>query len=447
MAKQPQQKRVTKKHLARAEREARLQRNILIGTGVVLAIVIGLIVLGLVLDNVINPQQPVATVDGTEITTDEFQKRVSYRRSQLVDQYTNTVVSLSQFGSDPNTVAFMSNTLNQIDSQLENATFLGQDILDQLIQEELIRQEAEARGITVTKAEIDQTLEEALGFFPEGQPTAAASQEPRPTSTLTAAQRELVTPLPTQEVSPTAAAEPTSDAPGEGEETTVPTATPFTREAFEIQLQQIVSTYAEIGFNESDLRNLVAIQLLQEKVLEAVTADTSSTQEQVWARHILVEDEETAQDILGRLDGGEDWTDLAAELSIDQSNAESAGDLGWFSPGQMVSEFEAAAFSLEIGETSEPVETQFGWHIIQVIGHEDRTISDFELNQIRQQTFLEWVEDLRGGAVIVIVDGWELRVPTEPSIPIQARLTADQLIGQTMQPADPAAPIDEGGTP
>lgn len=85
----------------------------------------------------------------------------------------------------------------------------------------------------------------------------------------------------------------------------------------------------------------------------------------VKASHILVPTEEEAQTVKTMLDEGEDFAMLARQYSKCPSKA-AGGDLGYFKRGQMVKEFEKAAFSLPVGQVSEPVQTQFGWHIIKV---------------------------------------------------------------------------------
>lgn len=87
---------------------------------------------------------------------------------------------------------------------------------------------------------------------------------------------------------------------------------------------------------------------------------------QIRASHILVKTEEEAKKVLGRLKKGEDFAKIAKKSSIDPGSAKNGGDLGFFSSGQMVPEFEAAAAKLKVGEISEPVKTQFGYHIIKV---------------------------------------------------------------------------------
>jgi len=81
--------------------------------------------------------------------------------------------------------------------------------------------------------------------------------------------------------------------------------------------------------------------------------------------HILVEKQSQALEILERIKSGEKFGKLAKELSIDSGSAKRDGNLGYFGRGKMVKEFENIAFKLEIGQISEPVKTQYGYHIIK----------------------------------------------------------------------------------
>ncbi|MCK4815064.1 peptidyl-prolyl cis-trans isomerase [bacterium] len=139
--------------------------------------------------------------------------------------------------------------------------------------------------------------------------------------------------------------------------------------------------------------------------------------DQVWARHILVEDEATALEVLEKIEAGDEFADLAAQYSIDDSNKDSGGDLGWFGTDRMVPEFEKVAFNLPVGEISEPLETQFGWHIIQSLGHEVRSLSAYECDQLKEKEFTTWLEQQSLITPIETFDNWRERVPTEPSIP------------------------------
>ena len=91
----------------------------------------------------------------------------------------------------------------------------------------------------------------------------------------------------------------------------------------------------------------IEVQILRQRLLDQVAADVSRTQEQVWARHILVPDEAVAEVVRQRILNGEDFATVAAEVSTDTGNKDKGGDLGWFAKGAMVPEFEQAAFALE----------------------------------------------------------------------------------------------------
>ncbi len=155
------------------------------------------------------------------------------------------------------------------------------------------------------------------------------------------------------------------------------------------------------------------------KVYEEKISQIKPEQE-VRARHILVETEDEAKAILERLKKGEDFATLAKEKSKD-SNAE-GGDLGFFTRGQMLKPFEDAAFALDVGKISDPVQTQFGWHVIKVEEKRDQALPDFDqvkeaiIAQLVQQKAQQVVTELRDAAKIEIVDP-ELKKSMEPGAP------------------------------
>ncbi|MFD1280772.1 peptidylprolyl isomerase [Methylobacterium goesingense] len=102
------------------------------------------------------------------------------------------------------------------------------------------------------------------------------------------------------------------------------------------------------------------------KALYDQTVKAMKPEEEVHARHILVENEDEAKKIAARIKGGEDFAKVAAEVSKDPGSKTEGGDLGWFSKERMVAPFAEAAFKLNAGQVSDPVKTQFGWHVIKV---------------------------------------------------------------------------------
>jgi len=167
---------------------------------------------------------------------------------------------------------------------------------------------------------------------------------------------------------------------------------------------------------ERALRRAFFVTQINEKIsdedvraaYETLIAD-QDPQEQLRARHILLASVEDAQGVKAELDAGANFEEMAREKSTGPSGP-NGGDLGFFSRGQMVSEFEDAVFALEIGEVSEPVQTQFGWHIIKLEERRQSEPPPFEqlVEQIRQQLLIEafdsTVAELKSSAEIEVID-------------------------------------------
>ncbi len=109
--------------------------------------------------------------------------------------------------------------------------------------------------------------------------------------------------------------------------------------------------------------------------------DSFAQAEQVEASHILVKDKATAEEVLKKLNDGGDFAKLAKEYSTDASNAENGGSLGYFGKGQMVAEFEDVAFKLKVNEISDPVKTEYGYHIIKVTGKKEAKAANLKDNK------------------------------------------------------------------
>jgi len=135
--------------------------------------------------------------------------------------------------------------------------------------------------------------------------------------------------------------------------------------------------------------------------------------EQVKASHILVEDREFAEQLREQLREGADFAELAREYSLDEGSAAAGGELEWFARGQMVPGFEEEAFALEVGAISEPVETQFGYHIITVTDRREHRTPLLEevIDQVREdataekaeEAFAAWYDDAYDRTEIVVI--------------------------------------------
>lgn len=461
--KKPIKKVVTNKHLAREQREARQNRIILIVSIAVGVIVLGLVGYGVIDQSIIRPRTPVARVGETNITVREFEAFGQYTRYQMLNQSYQYYTFHQQFGE------FGGNflqTAQSIAMELMQPVSLGRNVLDEMINNLIIKEEATKRGIVVSESEIDEAVQAAFGFFPDGTPTPTVTVTIQPTPTYSETQLALIntpTSIPEEEDSlnleenetsivendetelsatdtideflapeddetPEAAVleleetEPDLTSTPQATPTITLTPTPYTTAIFGQNIRDFNRLFAVYNFDINDLREIFSVQLMREKLTEDIELDGETTKNEVWARHILVDSEsyELALEILTRLEEGENFIDLAAIYSIDESNKHRGGDLGWFDENTMVTEFTEAAFSLAEGEISEPVETTFGFHIIQVIGKRESQVLPEQLAQQKQQAFSLWLTEQRNNRDdIEIYDNWDQFVPTKPEVPQQ----------------------------
>jgi len=247
-----------------------------------------------------------------------------------------------------------------------------EQILDQLIEQRLVLQEAESQGIAATQTDIDKAIEEVL-------------------------EQNLLT------------------------------------------MEQFEEMAIERGLTIPEIRDSYEKQLIVQKLLDKEIKSQIDVKEEdirahydnmIRASHILVQSESAADSIMEQLLAGVSFEELATQNSEDTGSAAKGGDLGEFSKGQMVEEFEQAAFELEIGETSDIIQTDYGYHIIK---RTERTLS-YEATKDRikdilgapqqQELYAQYVKDLRNkGDVMVYLESEipneeipEPSIPDEPSI-------------------------------
>lgn len=389
----------TRKQTAHRRRNDAMNRRVIISLIATGALIVVLIAAGVLQELVFKPNQPVATVNNTRITTRDYQKQVKYAWYQTLQS--------GQQVSDPQGTSLQ--------------------VLDELVDVVLLREQAAQRNITVSADEVTERIETLFGY-----------------------QRVPPTPAPSPTPDPNAApsTEPTA--------TPQPTATPITLEAYQSAYKSYLDRMsAATGMNEADFRALIERDLLQQKLYDDVTKDVPTTAEQVRARHILVairtpaptpeptatggptpdpnatpaptatptpEPRDEAQalariiEVQQKVGAGEDFAALAEQFSDDPGSAAEGGELGWFARGQgLVTEFEDAAFQLQAGEVSQPVKTQFGYHLIKVEERDPaRALDTYTLEQKKYEAYQAWLTDLRAAAKVDRT--WTLdKVPPTPA--------------------------------
>jgi len=187
-------------------------------------------------------------------------------------------------------------------------------------------------------------------------------------------------------------------------------------------VQRRMAYYENKALRDVYWTQLITSRISDEAAKEFYDAQVGAVepQEEIKARHILVATEEEAQAVIDALDAGGDFEELAKEHSTGPSGAE-GGDLGYFTAGTMVAEFNDAAFALQAGEVSVPVKTKFGWHVIKVEDRRVQEVPGFELvkdqviEALAQQEGRTMMDEMRAAAAIEIVGA-----EGEPSRPLIA---------------------------
>ncbi|MDD9956411.1 MAG: peptidylprolyl isomerase [Anaerolineaceae bacterium] len=412
-------------HESRAVREARLQRRVLTGTGITIGLVVLVLVAAVVIELVVTPNSVAASVGGDSITISEFQERVRLERAILNTRITNYVALLNASGLDPNQYAGQEPLRGWL-SQINDPDLLGSNILDVLIENTLIRHEAEARGLQVSQDDIDRQIDEFLGLDP---PTPAADPTPELQATLipSPTRTPFVSPTPRQVPSATATPLVEEAAPAATEvAATTPTFTPVpptaTQTTEELERQQgelresILNDLAgSARVDQGRLRAHFEALALRE-ALAADLLDIGDSIVQVNARHILVAERSEADDLLVALAEGDSFAALAMANSVDAGSGRAGGELGWTPLHNFVRPFAEAVLAAEPGATIGPVETEFGWHVIQLRAKENRDASDLETDNARNFAFRNWLDDRRVEMddSIEIFDVWADNVPDDP---------------------------------
>lgn len=448
MAKQTEQpKLVTRKHIVRQEKEQRQIRTIIIVGGTILLAVLALVVYSLVNQLYVKPNRAVANVGDQKISAREFEAEVRYSRLTTLNQ----AASYAQYGQMFGAMGgnFMSTAKNLID-QLNNPTNYGKTVLDRMIDDKLIQEEADKLGIKVSDEELKLELQKVFNFFPDGTLTPSVTPTFVATSTLSETQLAIIKPTetlkpastldPTQVAStetvvsglqtataqaqptePVAEGTPTSAAPTPVPSTT-PTPTVYTTQVYAKAVKDYGTMLNTYDLTSIDMEKLVHSQMLRDKVLAEITKDMKPEQEQVWVRHIIVATEEEAKKALNEIKAGADFAEVAKTYSIDGTK-DNGGDLGWMGleDQNWDKDFLKAAFTLtQVGEISAPIQSQFGYHLIQLVGRSVNPVDETKFEEMKYVKFSNWLQEVKAQrSDITIEPTWAEVVPNIPAVPTQ----------------------------
>ncbi|MBE0688795.1 MAG: peptidylprolyl isomerase, partial [Anaerolineae bacterium] len=413
----------------RHEREAAIQRLVLLAVGIIGALAIVLVAFALINDQLLAPRQPVASVNGETITVSDFERRVRLERTLLNEQLSNAYYTYLSFGASDQEAqqALTQNSFtSSIISEMQVPDQLGNRVLNDMIDDTLIRQQAQALGITVSEEQVQERIQQFFGYDPNAG-LLTATPSPSPTSSPTPFITATPSPIPTETLVPTITPTPevTATASVTPQATATATSTPdaATREAVYNSTREDFFTYVinTSQINDADLQAYFEAQTLREAVQEHVTSEMAHTATYANVRHILVATEAEAQDVLEALQAGESFANLAAAVSTDTSNAGNGGELGWAPLARYVAPFADAVRDAEIGAFVGPVETEFGYHILQVRAREEREMSDSDFEQSKARQFQDWLDGIHAeqSASIETFDTWIDNVPTDPPLSLR----------------------------
>ncbi len=412
-----EEQRESRKEILRKRREAEQTRRIRLAVGGVAGLLLVVLLVAVINEVFVAPNRAVATVNGEAITVRQFQDRVEYDRAQRIISLEN---QYEAFGGD---VGIIQQFSSQTIIELQDAEALAEGVLTQMTQEILVRQEAEARGIKVTDAEVDAEVGSFFNYFdgglPTAEPTASPTVEPTPSLTPipTAVITDVVpvdTPFPTPTLGPTSEPEPT--------------ATAVSLESFEEQLGEVMTDFDNLGVNEAVFREVVRMNLYADKLTEALGEENNVPSEAMQASIYLLtfDTQADADEALAMIGAGDFltvWNTIrSTPADPDTPATTTASELLWRTQDALTATLgeDAAnvAFTLPPNVPSAPIEyavdeTTTKFYILRVSGREVRPLSDAVI-QNAKQTLLQNLITEKSVTGVEIMETWRNYYPSRP---------------------------------
>jgi parvulin-like peptidyl-prolyl isomerase len=368
--KKEEAKRQTKKQIAVGRREARQNRIIMLSLAAVAAAIVLILVVGLVQELLLKPNQPVARVNGNDIPADFYQDTVNFQRYNLYNNLAQLQDAASGLeGSEENDflIQFYQQQISQIQQQV---SLIPESALDSLIDDELILEKAEEEGITVTDQEVEAEIDQLL--------------------------RQSISP-PQEALTGT---------------TTLPTPTPVAQDIVDEYYDTLIDN---MMISKRSFEEMVRRNMLRQRVQAALAEEVPTTGLVAHVQLIQTETEEEALAARLRIEAGEDFALVAQEVSTDTLSVEDGGDLGWVATGQLATrygqEVEDTVFGQEVGELT-VVESGGMFYLILVLERDENGPLPESVLQVQQNSAL---------------DDWLLERKESPDVEIERLLEPSQI--------------------
>jgi hypothetical protein len=347
-------------------------RRIIVYGSIITAILVGILVIAALLQlYVFEPNQSVASVGNVSITRTQLQNRMKIDTAQLVNRFNDLAVAAQQAqaqgGNDPqgNFLAqFYQQQLQQLGTQID-VNVISKQSLDALINEQIIRQEAQTRGITLSDSDIQTELEKQFGYY-----------------------RVPLTPFPTY--TPAPAGTPTSE----------PRVQPTSISDADLQSsrQRGVEFYKNYGYTEADFSKIFELSLLDSKLRESFNKNVKTSDQHYKFNYVRFNDEAKAKEALAQLTSKA--IGFEALISVTNALTEPVGSgesVDWTLKANVDSRYGSEIVNVidtaPVGQLSNVITSTFGgFYVIQTNGREMRPLSEFDLQSAQRKAYEDWIK-------------------------------------------------------
>jgi len=373
----------TRKQLSRAERDAQQRRRIIYAVGGVLAVVVAIVLFGVVRESLLKPNEPVANVNGDTIATTEFQNRVRLVRAQMLQQ-ANYLQNLGD-----------TQTVQQLQSQLSDPISLGNQVINGMVDELLLKQAAKDFNVSVTSDEVEAAIEKEYGYD-RNPPTPAPTSTPRPTPTASAPVTQTATPPATP----------------------APTVTPISKESATQFYQDYLKAYS---LSDQDYRKYTELRLLSDKVRAAIGTTVPTTTEQIKFQYMRI-DSAAVPTVTAAIaqDGFAKVYQAALSGTLPYSSSVLASAVADWLPHEAFANstdlgtaMGDAFFSAPVSQTTAIISNTTGTasFVGLITAKSLEPLSGTFLQQAQQKAVEAWLQQRRNPAFLLT---WADRVPTKP---------------------------------